>query len=260
MAQISRPFQVAFVVLILFVGVWLFALRGHSSSTSGGGSAAPANSSPSGGSAAPGSVYHGSAPGVEGLSKAIAKAHGAVTTSQQNAKELQEKSAQASSSSSKPAGSSTASAPAAAATHTPGAAATHNHSAASTAPRPSAPSSTRTRPTQTGATRTPVRQAQVEQALKQGKIALVLFWTRKGADDQAVQRELRQLGGTHAKTLATFQARPEEVASFGSITRGVQVSQTPTLLIINRLGQATTVTGYTDAYAIEQKIAEARAS
>ena len=47
--------------------------------------------------AAPTHVYHGSAPGVPASARAIAKAHGAVATSQQNAKQLEQKSAQASS-------------------------------------------------------------------------------------------------------------------------------------------------------------------
>src|ERR1700730_13369526 len=93
MAQISRPFQIAFVAIALFAAVWLLALRGHSTGGSGSGSSAP-SSSPS--PAAPSPVYHGSAPGVEGLSRAVAKARGAVTTSQQNAQQLQERSAQAS--------------------------------------------------------------------------------------------------------------------------------------------------------------------
>src|SRR6202011_847891 len=89
MAQLSRPFQIALAALALFAIVWLLALRGHSGGTSEPGSpAAPSKSSAS----APSSVYHGSAPGVEGLTRDLAKAHGAVTTSEQNAKKLEKKS------------------------------------------------------------------------------------------------------------------------------------------------------------------------
>ena len=91
MAQISRPFQIAALALVLFVAVWFVALHGHSS-TSGSGSSAPSTPPHSAAAqaqkaAAPTPVYHGAAPGVSGLTRAIDKAHGAVATSQQNAKQ-----------------------------------------------------------------------------------------------------------------------------------------------------------------------------
>jgi hypothetical protein len=55
-------------------------------------------------------------------------------------------------------------------------------------------------------------------------------------------------------------ASPHEVASFGSITRGVQVYGTPTLLVVNGKGQTTTLTGLQDAYAIKQAIRETQHS
>src|SRR3981081_2694660 len=70
MAQISRPFQIALAALALFAIVWLLALRGHSSGTSESGSSSSAPSQ----SSRPSSVYHGSAPGVEGLTRDLAKA------------------------------------------------------------------------------------------------------------------------------------------------------------------------------------------
>ena len=113
MSQISRPYQIALVVLLLAAATWFVAFGHHSSSSGGssGSSSAPSsNSQPSPGSSGSSShVYHGSAPGVEGLSKDIAKAHAAVGTSEANAHQLEEKSAQASGEG----GSSTATAPAA---------------------------------------------------------------------------------------------------------------------------------------------------
>src|ERR1700693_3649474 len=118
MTHISRPFQIALLAMGLFAAVWFVALRGQSGSTGGSGST-PASSTPAqagkppapggsapGSAAAPTPIYHGAAPGVEGLTRAIAKAHEAVATSQQNAKQLAQSSAQASGDSS--AGTSTA--------------------------------------------------------------------------------------------------------------------------------------------------------
>lgn len=117
MAQLSRPYQIALGVLALFAVVWVIALRPHSTNSSGAGSSPAATPTPAAKPAAPAtgsgsatgntsSIYHGSAPGVQGLTRAIAKAHGAVSTSEQNAKQLTERSAQASSTANPSSGSS----------------------------------------------------------------------------------------------------------------------------------------------------------
>ena len=294
MSQISRPFQIALLAMGLFVAVWFVALRGHSTATSGQGSSAsaPATASPpatasapasSGGtpvekSAAPTPVYGGSAPGVAGLSRAITKAHGAVAESQQNTKQLAEKSAQASSSSSVAGGSAEATASSKQSTPpTTSSPATAAPKVSVTTVRTPAPAAKRV----TGPNRVPARQVLVEKTLRQGAVAVVLFWNPKGSDDVAVHRELQLLKSVHARIrsvanipevsrllnavglelnrkIAVQEALPSQVASFGSITRSVHVAGTPTILIINKRGETSTLTGLTDAYAIEQAIDEAR--
>ena len=202
-------------------------------------------------------VYHGSAPGVQGLSSAIAKAHGAVATSEQNAAQLEAHSAQA---------SSATNAPAAAAPATSGAAATSVTvvKSTTTSARHGAPTTSttvaavagKTQPIKahSGAGRVPARQALVERALKEGKLAVILIWNPKGADDVAVRNELLMLEAVHhlvksvphsaqlrkalaasglelQKKFAAFIALQSQVSSFGSVTRGVQVYGTPTLLV-----------------------------
>ncbi|HWX96987.1 MAG TPA: hypothetical protein VNZ01_09045 [Solirubrobacteraceae bacterium] len=257
MAQISRPFQIAFAALALFALVWLLALRGHSTS-SGSASSAPA-SSPS--PAAPSSVYHGSAPGVEGLSRAIAKAHGAVDTSQQNAQQLRERSAQASGeAASASAGGTTApkATTAPSASSAPSVTASHTH-AKTVAPAGTAvhsPAKPVRSKAPTGAP--PSMQLKVEAELKRGKIVTILFWNPKATDDQAVNHQLQAVGGKLRGSIAVHDALASQVGSFGTIIRGVKVYGTPTVMIINKHGQAKTLTGFTDAYAIEQAIGEAR--
>ena len=94
MTQISRPFQIALVTLGLFVLVWFAALHRRTSASGGGSGSSPAASGapakPSAAAqakaaAAPTHIYHGAAPGVGGLSRAIDKAHGAVAESQHEA-------------------------------------------------------------------------------------------------------------------------------------------------------------------------------
>jgi hypothetical protein len=258
MAQISRPFQIALVAFVLLAAVWFFALHGHSS-TSGSGStatpAAPASSpSPAKQAGAPSRIYHGPAPGVSGLTRAVAKAHEAVGTSQQNAKQLGQKSNQASSAT-PPAGNGATTAPAA----SPGAASTKT-SATKAAPAGPTAHKPATVHKPAGVTTSPALQRTVEAELKHGKIAVLLFWNKKGADDVVSHKALQQLMAKHheASKIAVHESPASAVASYGTITRGVQVYGTPTILIINKRHQATTITGSTDAFSIEQAIAEAR--
>ncbi len=278
MTHISRPFQVVIAAFVLVMGVWLFALRPHSggspSSASPAVSApAPTASAEAKQAAAPTPVIHGTAPGVEGLSKAIAKAHGAVATSQQNAKALEEKSAQASNPN--------------ASASTPTASSTTPSAASATAERSLRDASATTTPTTgagtNGATalNAPANQVRVERVLAQGQVAVILFWNPRGADDVVVRQELRNLAALHKilpasaagpmlrrylehhntkpqQGFAIFEASANQVATFGTITRGVPVNQTPTLLIVNPQGKAKTLTGLTDYYAIQQAIDEAR--
>ena len=272
MAQLSRPFQIALAALGLLVAVWFLALHGHSTSTSSStpSAATPAPSAQAQKAGAPSPIYHGSAPGVEGLTRAVAKAHGAVATSQQNAKQLEEKSAQASSvtapaRSSATGGTAAASGKPAAATaagaqtlHTSAKSAVHKsasavHKGASTAHKGASVKAAKGLP---GAQ---APQLAVEAEIKQGKIVLLLFWNPKGADDAIVRNEVRALVG-HAKKIALHVALANQVATFGTITRGVQVEQTPTILIINKRGRARALTGFTDVFSLEQAIAEARRS
>jgi len=299
MAQISRPFQIAFVGVLALAAVWLFALHGRSTSTSGSSSApvAPAStvvSTPSSGSSQrQGSggttgIYHGSAPGVEGLSNAISKAHGAVSTSQQNAKALEERSAAASSAAAAPAATATATSqsgsPAAPSVTkvTKVTSGTSTATVVTKAPAATAaPAHKTTGPTHVAIVGTPANQRMVEADLKAGNVAVLLFWDPRGADDRMVQRQLWLLeqvrhrvgplmhqpevqrllntfGPELGKKIAVHRALAQQVASFGSVTRGVQVYGTPTILVVGKAGQTTTITGFTEAFSIEQAIDEAR--
>jgi hypothetical protein len=94
---------------------------------------------------------------------------------------------------------------------------------------------------------------------------IVLFLQPSGADDIAVRAQLRALQAFHKafglrqnRNIVVHEARANEVGSFGSFTRAVQVYTTPTMLIILPNGKTSAITGLTDAYAIQQAISEAR--
>jgi hypothetical protein len=296
MAQLSRPFQIALVGVCLLAGVSFFVLYGRSSSTSGSGSTPaatastpaavkPATATASGSAsvvakakaaAKSGHIYHGPVPGLEGLTRDIARAHGAVKAIGASPSSAASSSATHASASAPATTSSSASA------RQSTSAATKHQSTSASVP---AATTVKHQPikAQSGAGRTPARQVLVERALHEGKIAVILFWNPKGADDAIVDYELRLLETVHhlirplahtpqlrrqlaasglelEKRFAAFTSPASQVATYGSITRGVQVYQTPTLLIVNKRGQTTVLTGLQDALSIEQAIDEARDS
>jgi hypothetical protein len=269
MTQLSRPFQIALVALALFVLVWFAALHRSTSNSSGGSGSSPAASSapakPSAASeakaaAAPTHIYHGAAPGVEGLTRAIDKAHGAVAQSQSDAHRAETSDPSASSSS-----SSSSSSPSSSASST-----TVNTSAASArAPaHPAAAAPTHARAAAPAVRHPAVKhpaakanmQAAVEHELRQGKTVLILFWNRHGSDDIAVHSALPTVQRALGARVAVHYAAARQVGAFGTVTHAIQVTQTPTLLIVNPHGQTTVLTGLNDAFAIRQAVAEARHS
>ncbi|HXW58619.1 MAG TPA: hypothetical protein VEJ23_03980 [Solirubrobacteraceae bacterium] len=316
MTQISRPFVIALAAVLLLAGVWFVALKPHASSSPETPASTPAQApAPSGAAqeqanAAPSHVDHTSTPGLEGLTKDINRAHGAVAASQANGRGVEEKAAQVSGGTS---ASATSSPPSSQPTQAPS---TSSPPTSATAPKTaSAPSTSKTsgapasvhaaaaaaaaesakaaeekaasEAAKAGAsagkettTRIPANQALVEDALKEHKIAVLLFWNPHSAEDQVVRLSVGLIAGVHEifealqsnpetsravkqsgvslPKIAVFEAGPGEVASFGSFTRSVQVLQTPTVLIVNPLGQVTSIPGYTETRAINQRIGESR--
>jgi hypothetical protein len=241
MAQLSRPYQAALVLIAVLALAWFAVLRAHVS-TSSGGSSSPTSSSSSNASTAPKAgetghdegkatpVYHGAVPGLSGLSKDIRRAHETVGASEAEAHKVEGTPAQPAQTS-----SSVTAAPAAKVSHP----ATPSHPAAS-AQHSSA-----------------TRAGSVESQLHAGKIVLLLFWNPHSTDDQAVHSQVQAVSRSLRGKVALDFARAREVGSFGTVTRDISVLQTPTLLIIDRKGLTTTITGLTDAFSIEQAVREA---
>jgi hypothetical protein len=243
MAQISRPFQLALVLVAVLALAWFAVLRAHIS-TSGGASSGSASSTPSAssapktvkageiqhdeGKATP--VYHGAAPGLQGLSRDIRRAHETVGASEAQAHKLE---------------------------------GTHAVTAAPAAPARPSSAAAPARPSSAGrhssSGRPASRATTVEAQLHAGKTVLLLFWNPASSEDREVHGQVQAAGRSLKAKVALDFAKAGEVGSFGTVTRDVSVLQTPTLLIINKKGLATTITGLTDAFSIEQAVREAGA-
>jgi hypothetical protein len=282
MAQLSRPYQIALAATIFLALVYFVALRPHSSETTSS-SPAPVASTPAS-TPAPVVAAKAKAPAVrthiEGLTRAATHAREAVAASQQAADKSAASTAEAPAQSAAVTASSTTAAvtsrrhgTSASTTATSTKQSTtvvHSKHAAAvpagtvtkssvtvTKTKHGAPSHSVT-VTKTSVHAAPAQQVAVEKQLKQGKVVVVLFWNPKGSGDVAVHKELQAVEKQQDGKIAVHYALADQVGSFGSITKAIQVYQTPTILLLNKKGLTTTLTGFTDAFSIEQTIGEAR--
>jgi hypothetical protein len=104
----------------------------------------------------------------------------------------------------------------------------------------------------------PTSPSRIAAELHQGKTVLLLFLNPHGYDDDATAIGTTEVAYKLRQHVAAHLALAGQVNSFGSITRDIQIYQTPTLLIINPKREVATVTGLTDEFALEQAIAEAK--
>jgi hypothetical protein len=275
MVQLSRPFQVVLAAFVLFAIAWFALLhRPGSGSSSGSGSSNVVTSRPhaslrAGSSAAAARRAAGdTAPGAHANSSTGHATH--VRSSSAHAVRVTHTTA--------PGGHAgvVVHTHASGAGHTrtvvhthsagPGAhrVATRTASATVAAPHKTAAAPRRAQPTPrapttpANGTSAPAMQATVASELKQGKVVLLLFWNPKSTSDSVVHKQVEIAARKLGRGVVVHTASAAQVGAFGSITRDIQVYQTPTLLIVNPKSQVTTVTGYTDAYALEQTIREAR--
>jgi hypothetical protein len=201
--QISLPFRIGLVALLVVGGFWFAVLRPKSAT-----STTPVTT----------------APGVTGLANDVKKAKGAVDASNGSAAATQTATG----------GSGTTTAPSAGTT-TPGATA-----------KPAAPSLAAD-----AVAGDPSRS--VLSAVDAGKVAVVLFWNSKASDDRATRRALRKVDRHHGNVV-TRAIPVSQVGRYDAITRGAQILESPTVLVIGAGGKARSITGYTQANEIDDLV------
>jgi hypothetical protein len=96
----------------------------------------------------------------------------------------------------------------------------------------------------------------VLKALGEHKVVVLLFWSPKSADDKAVRKALAGIDRHDGKVLA-HAAHVKRIARYGSITRGANVAQSPTVLVIDRKLGVTSLVGYVDRVTIDQAVTDA---
>lgn len=225
MNQVSRPLQILLVAVLLFGAVYMLALRPKADAGSPT-AAKPAKSTTTSPAQGPGSSIPG------GLGKAITKARGAAAQSDATNQRVQ----QASGGGSTP--TSTAPAPPA------------RTSAAKPAARPA--------PHPAAAPKATPASIAVAAAMAQGKVVVLLFWNQAASDDRSVRAELAHVS-SHRGRVLIVAAPVRQVSLFSSSIRGVQVLQSPTVIVVDRRHRARTLVGYTDRTEIGQAVDDALA-
>ena len=224
MSQISPPIRILLVCAVAFMAAWMLFLRPKTES------GAPAASTPV--TAAP-PVEAGGDKASSLAGKAVEKANEATATQDARAEEL--------------AGGvgETAAAPAT------------NNATAVTQPADAAqpvqgtPAKLNKKEVAEGGL--PLR---VLHALGDRKVVVILFWQPRAAEDKAVRKALAGIDRHHNKVLA-HATHIKRVASYQQITRGAEVEQSPTVVVIDRNRQVTSLVGYVDRQTIDQAVTDA---
>ena len=228
MAQVSRPLQILLVAALLFGAVYMLALRPKSG---GGGSSTPAKPAAQA-TTSPAQGPGGSIPG--GLGRAVTKARGAAGQSDAANQRIQQAS-----------GGNSASAPAA--------------TAASGRAAPTSPAARSAQPARHAATpKATSSSTAVSAAVAHGKVVVLLFWNRQASDDRSVRAELAHVS-SHGGRALIVAAPVRQVSLFSSSIRGIQVLQSPTVVVVDRRHRARTLLGYTDRTEIGQAVDQALA-
>jgi hypothetical protein len=229
--------QIALAATLLLLVVWFVVLRPkpalHDDTAATPPAAASATPAPTG----------ATAPGAAGLGRAVDKAHGAVTTANGDAARAQQTSADGTA-----AGRAASGAAQPATSARTGAAATH--AAKPPGRHGAAPARRRAEGSQVLA---------VKSALRHHRAIAIAFVNPRAADARAVGAEIGHVShfGGRAMTLAVPLSKLSE---YDFITKNVEVTVAPTVVIVDPRRRATTIVGFTDRGEIEQRLADALAA
>jgi hypothetical protein len=96
----------------------------------------------------------------------------------------------------------------------------------------------------------------VRKAVAKRKVLALLFYNNRSADDKAVRRELRRVN-RYGNQVFVDAHWIKSVAKYQAITRGVNVDQSPTIVVADANLKAETLVGYVDHETINQAIVDA---
>lgn len=110
----------------------------------------------------------------------------------------------------------------------------------------------------TATTRGARRDAAIVRDVHRGKVVVLLFWNAESADDVATRGALRDLDLHRGKVVVRI-VPIARVAEYASVTRGVTIAQSPTIVVIGHKGRARVIAGLSEPREISQAVGDALA-
>jgi len=96
----------------------------------------------------------------------------------------------------------------------------------------------------------------IARAIRKDKTLVLLFWNGKSADDKAVHDALAKVNRWDGRVYVG-SASIKRISRYGRIARGVDVEQSPTIVVADNQLRAETLVGYVDAATINQAVVDA---
>ena len=93
-------------------------------------------------------------------------------------------------------------------------------------------------------------------AVAQHKKVVILFHNPRGSDDRLMTRVMRELD--RRTQAVVLRDHVDAVERYGKLVEDLGVSQTPSVVLIDRTGEARLVEGYVDTETLAQAVADAR--
>ena len=97
----------------------------------------------------------------------------------------------------------------------------------------------------------------IQNAIRDNKILVVLFSNGKSYDDKAVEKAVAKINKWDGRVYV-HTAPLRRISRYGRIARGVNVEQSPTVVVADRTLKAETLVGYVDRGRIDQAVLDAR--
>jgi hypothetical protein len=98
--------------------------------------------------------------------------------------------------------------------------------------------------------------APVKGALGAHKVVVLLFWNPRGSDDRSVKDSVDSLS-RHGGAVAKFTDTLGNLSRYTKVTASQAVTQTPTVVVVDRKGKGRFVTGLQDSATVEQLVVDA---
>ena len=96
----------------------------------------------------------------------------------------------------------------------------------------------------------------VARAIRKHKVLVLLFWNGKSADDKAVHAAVVKVNRWDGRVFVST-APIKQIAKYGRLARGVDVEQSPTVVVADSKLRAETLVGYVDSLTIDQAVVDA---